>query len=470
MTMLDSITRRDFSKSEPVTDMYKRIAWSLSPDDLAKQSLAMEQMSFDPPAMPSAPLLITQESRGRRVMRRTVSCGYASEQTARAACSSAAQVIMICASVSISYSGIWRYAAGDGASDQAQRPIHASNCNPHRDCAEHPSNPRTDETSKDSRMHWNRWITRLLVIFLVILPVGPTLWDYIYPGTYARWLLANAANRFDLGDVEASRSMLERAFDLAPDISLDGNFWNQLARIEFSNDNASSDNSIWTKILRRVPDAQQRAQAAELIASLMLNRSMFKNGLSILREFLPPRARRSPSQNNLIAYLRSLANQDLEEALEEINFAMRSESNESFLDTRAWILHQLGRHDEALVDIDRSIQALLGQLKESAYAERLLNFMDEKIAESSSPEAGDASAPSESAPRDPLELKVGWALASLEEAFPLLSRTERQWIEGMSTIRYHRMKILQALDNQTLMEEDLRWLKAFSPKPLDSLH
>jgi hypothetical protein len=51
------------------------MAWSLSPDDLAKQSLAIPQMFTGLLMVPSADLEMTHEFRGRFVIRTMVSVG-----------------------------------------------------------------------------------------------------------------------------------------------------------------------------------------------------------------------------------------------------------------------------------------------------------------------------------------------------------------------------------------------------------
>lgn len=69
------------------------MAWSLSPDDLDRQSLAIEHMSIGVPSDPKADLEITHEFLGRRVIRTMVSVGYASMRASVAAGSLSAQVM-----------------------------------------------------------------------------------------------------------------------------------------------------------------------------------------------------------------------------------------------------------------------------------------------------------------------------------------------------------------------------------------
>ena len=63
MTMFDSMALRARSRSVPVCCMYRRMAWTLSPEALAKQSRAVKQGSLFP-VIPSADLEMTHVSRG----------------------------------------------------------------------------------------------------------------------------------------------------------------------------------------------------------------------------------------------------------------------------------------------------------------------------------------------------------------------------------------------------------------------
>ncbi len=59
---------------------------------------------------------------------------------------------------------------------------------------------------------------------------------------------------------------------------------------------------------------------------------------------------------NSRAYIRALANRELEEGLVDIEKALQlQENNAAFLDTRAYLLYQLGRYQPALDDMNRAI-------------------------------------------------------------------------------------------------------------------
>jgi tetratricopeptide (TPR) repeat protein len=310
-------------------------------------------------------------------------------------------------------------------------------------------------------MSISRWTTRLLVVLLAALPLTPIAWDVFYPATYAKWLLADAANQYDSGNVAQAQQRLLRAYQLSPEIGLDLNFWQQLARIELSAENSVSDAAIFSMILRKMPNESQRSAVAAVIAELMIERRMYGNALAVLKEFLPSRETRNPQQNNLIAYVRSLAMEDLEEALEEIDLALKRLKNESLLDTKAWVLHQMGRHREALVEIDRGIDMLLGNLQEDPNFAEVLDYMGTVQSENKRTNA-------EEVQREE-KMGVGWAYQKLHEAFPGMAEQDIRYL-NLATLRYHRWRILVALGEKARSEEDFRWLEAFAPKPWDLLH
>lgn len=316
------------------------------------------------------------------------------------------------------------------------------------------------------------WTNRSLIVLLVALPFAPVVWDYVYPGSYAKWLLADAANQYDNGKVEQAQRLLLRAYELSPEISSDANFWRQLGRIEFSPENPVSEDSIWSAMVRKIPTADQRAGAAVEIASLMLERKMYSHALVVLREFLPARELRSPLQNNLIAYTRALAKEDLGEALQDINAAVGRLENESLLDTKAWVLHQLGRDREALAEIDRSIDMLWGKIRVDSSYDEVLPFLEEVLAagkpgNENRAERASGGEADQQKDQDDDEMGIGWAYQRLLEKFPRMKIDIV--FQNMATLRYHRWRILKELQESERADEDFRWLEAFSPEPWDSL-
>ncbi|PKK91167.1 MAG: hypothetical protein CVV64_05200 [Candidatus Wallbacteria bacterium HGW-Wallbacteria-1] len=79
-----------------------------------------------------------------------------------------------------------------------------------------------------------------------------------------------------------------------------------------------------------------------------------------------------PVAHNALAYLLALENRNLPEALDLVNKAIElagkndsaEESLAAYLDTRGWILYQMGRYEEAITEIEASLK-LAGELKEN---------------------------------------------------------------------------------------------------------
>ncbi|GIW92966.1 MAG: hypothetical protein KatS3mg110_1007 [Pirellulaceae bacterium] len=60
---------------------------------------------------------------------------------------------------------------------------------------------------------------------------------------------------------------------------------------------------------------------------------------------------------NSLAYMRALANQELDKALEEINLALAQQpDNAAYLDTRGYIYYRLGHYNKALADLERAVE------------------------------------------------------------------------------------------------------------------
>ena len=306
-------------------------------------------------------------------------------------------------------------------------------------------------------MHSGSWPNKLIILATICLPVAPVVADYFGPATSARWMLAQAANEFDRGNVAEAQKLLEAAYNKSEDLATDRNFWKQLERIEASNDSGSSSSfmtSLWDKRIRQIEEPGVRAEVAYVISSLMSNRKQFGDAVRILGENLPAMDQRSPTQNNQIAYMRALAGSDLDQALLEIDSALQSSENESFLDTKAWILYRMGRHQEALEAIDKSLEMLT-----QAWSSQ--SILSECLAQ--------INAIQSQAGEDASEKPKGWGLEALLGEFPELSRRLPDLLDMQATLRLHRLRICEALGKTDQVHDEAAWLHAFSRKQLDEL-
>lgn len=315
----------------------------------------------------------------------------------------------------------------------------------------------------------------------ISLPIVPVLMDYFGPETSARWMLARAANEFDRGNVVEAQKLLEGAYAKSQEIVTDRDFWRQFERIELSDEAGTEELSptkLWDEMIRRIDNPSVRANAAFEISTILSNRRQFQAAVNLLNEHLPAAADRKPVQNNQIAYMRSLAGSDLEVALDEIDRALKSQQNESFLDTKAWVLHGLGRHEEALEVIDEALKEMESTWRSNTKLDKYLTRMQE-IEKSIEEEAAATKVKqqeqetSQATGQDDSEEKQelsGFRVTSangaylLNSEFPEVERAMPALLDVLATMRYHRMRICEALKKEDEAAREGRWLREFSTK------
>jgi tetratricopeptide (TPR) repeat protein len=332
------------------------------------------------------------------------------------------------------------------------------------------------------------FVNRMILAAAIGLPVGPVIADYFGPATTARWMLAKAANEFDQGNVVEAQKLLEDAYKKSPDIAADRNFLRQLDRVEADNESSAVSSfyvDLWEQRIGRIENPAIRSEAAFAISSLLSNRKKFDDAARILNVNLPPIEERTAVQNNQMAYMRALAGKELEQALIEIDTAIKTAENESFLDTKGWVLHRMGRNEEALVVMDKSLAKLTEAWNSNPKLERCLVRIEELQAQSAaatppsdmpSDNTESANPAAENAPPEPAAAEPavssrtkGWGVDALLEEFPELSRGLPETLEIYATLRYHRMRICEALGKTQEVARETAWLHAFSKKELDEL-
>ena len=318
------------------------------------------------------------------------------------------------------------------------------------------------------------FVNRMILAAAIGLPVGPVIADYFGPATTARWMLAKAANEFDQGNVVEAQKLLEDAYKKSPDIAADRNFLRQLDRVEANNESSAVSSfyvDLWEQRIGQIENPAIRSEAAFAISSLLSNRKKFDDAARILNVNLPPLEERTAVQNNQMAYMRALAGKDLEQALIEIDTAIKTAENESFLDTKGWVLHRMGRNEEALVVMDKSLAKLTEAWSANPKLERCLVRIEELQAQPAAEPANAESANAESVAAGSVvsSRTKGWGVDALLEEFPELSRGLPETLEIYATLRYHRLRICEALGKTQEVAREAAWLHAFSKKELDEL-
>lgn len=160
---------------------------------------------------------------------------------------------------------------------------------------------------------------------------------------------------------------------------------------------------------------------------------------------------------NQLAYARSLAHVELDEALVDINRALelRTEGwpmnpiadEASLRDTRAWILFRMGKLEEALADAEFAVKAF----ERPSLLQKVSNWLIE-VGSQTKPSQSETDAEPSGAPTYLTEKEV----------------PREVWSLGV--MRYHRAKILESLRRSEAAQADWDWLALHRLPPDDRLH
>ena len=154
---------------------------------------------------------------------------------------------------------------------------------------------------------------------------------------------------------------------------------------------------------------------------------------------------------NQMAYARACAGMELDVALEDINYALeRYPENYGFLDTRAWVQFRRGEFQLALKDADTAIEELHEAI-ERANADPLTKAL-----------SGVWSALDSEVPAAPSDETEQNDTLEQESVLPEI------WLEGV--LRYHRLKILEAISKEEEAALDRAWLTKHRLPQDGSLH
>ncbi len=213
------------------------------------------------------------------------------------------------------------------------------------------------------------WTVIGITLLLVFAPViGKEA-----PREAGRWLCAAALEQQPL-DAQAALALVDRAIAVGgaqPDFLL------LRATLHVDLKNASAAEADLDAALEAADDLEKvavYAQRAEQHQRLHRWQAAVDDWKAIAKlvETIPGAVTRAELLNNL-AYMRALANVELEQALVDVNLAITQvkQENSQFLDTRGYVLYRLGQYSRALADLDRAVQLMR---EERA---RILKVLDE---------------------------------------------------------------------------------------------
>jgi tetratricopeptide (TPR) repeat protein len=211
-------------------------------------------------------------------------------------------------------------------------------------------------------------LVMLAILAGVILPIvlGPRILS-MGRDLLAQWLFSRAQQRFVQGDNAGALADLNRAIDWNPS---DWMLYLLRAKVFAKMDQLDESLADYTELmnllngnrpgLRRQRGVHRLGLLTEaLIGRSWVNVRLKRNGQALDDANRAVQIAPTAVTWNSRAYVRAILNTELDDGLADINRALAlDQDNPEFLDTRGYLLHRLGRHDEALADMNRALAQL----------------------------------------------------------------------------------------------------------------
>ena len=231
------------------------------------------------------------------------------------------------------------------------------------------ADPRSDSARSGRASRRKRIVLGLILAGIVVLAAVPWLMN-AGQGLLGDWLAQRARQRFQDGDMPGTVADSTRAFTLLGD-QLEDERQIELLVIRASAKLAINDLEGSRADFDRVLSSPKtsRAMRVECYHRRSWVHCRQKNYVAAVEDAssaIQLYGREHEVLLNQRAYIRALANaeakdkQELEAGLNDVNLALkRAPDNAAFLDTKGYLLHLLGNHDEALREMDRAIDLTL---------------------------------------------------------------------------------------------------------------
>ncbi|MCC6509558.1 MAG: hypothetical protein IT423_10650 [Pirellulaceae bacterium] len=220
----------------------------------------------------------------------------------------------------------------------------------------------------------SKWPTFFIVALTLAIVFGPVF----VPREAARWYLAAAHNAFRQDDPVSGNRYLEKAAAWDPSIRDDGDYW--IAQLPTATVDQTLD--LIEKALT-IDDrwASKAQEAAEHLAEMQ----DFTRAVRALKIANFGQRPTNPKDLNHLAYMRAMAIMELDEALKDIDKAIDEVFGSldsvlqptlvdptygnigMYLDTKAWVLHGLNRHLEALGWMNWAIKSYESEMVSRGY-------------------------------------------------------------------------------------------------------
>lgn len=290
----------------------------------------------------------------------------------------------------------------------------------------------------------------LAVTALVILPVLVRG----FPREVARWHLAAALNAISSNDNAGAQRSLQQAIEWNPNVSGEADYRFVRERVRVNEAAKESPKRHLEALKAAILEFPRLRRLGIRTADQYAKKGDFKSALEFTKLAFGDEPLTEADELNQMAYFRALAGEELDQALEEINRALELASKPplivdkpSLLDTRAWVLFQMGRLTEALADADSAVKAKDASFKAwpPSKGKSLPGIPSATQGSQTGVQKGAHNASGENPATNETLLHTSQSVGS------------ELW--GLGVMRYHRAKILESLGRESEAAADYQWLK-----------
>lgn len=235
--------------------------------------------------------------------------------------------------------------------------------------------PETQESPADSsqvapdrhlatgklRGWWQSRRTRwFLIATFLLLALGTALEPLVSRQArimIANWYASRAWSAFDNGDLSGALANCDRAVSWAPDDPL---LYLLRGNLRFEQQDFDGSLADYNQVIALRPTFAGGYSGRSRVYQ---RQRRYDEAIRDLTNAIEHRPSWEPEPWNHRAYVRALAGIELEQALADVSQAIHlsPSDNGAYLDTRGLIQHKLGRHQQALADLERSIQLTIAQ-------------------------------------------------------------------------------------------------------------
>ena len=306
--------------------------------------------------------------------------------------------------------------------------------------------PTGQQAPKRRRIAGLVWLVLLAMIISTAITQGPR--------EVGRWHLAKAIKLRGEGDNEGAYQELAAAIKGLPDRPE-----LVLQRAEWEIDDGDKEKAL-ADIDKCLEKAGNELQWLQVHSLFLQNSGEFKRAVEDWKKIekfskrsgSPPRA----SALNGLAYAQALANDELDEALANVNQALELKPNEAaLLDTRGFVLYRRGEYEEALKDMDGAVKGMdeaVDVIRRKVGVDLLAKPISIQVS-GANPRTLEEAKPIEIPPR------------TLAEWKRLYERETRSSAVG----HYHRALVLSALDRKDEAEKDMAVARELIEKEPDEM-